>query len=143
MGKVFLKQFKEKLAKRHQNITGLGKSSIKIEFDDFANRRNQTFISYLSKYLTDPNLRKALIKINPHTIKYGSFSRGNNYGTESAFHVTLSLLDLSENGHESWECSIFECDDISENEVKSTTFDNGQIAIEYFLSQISKIQSRS
>ena len=60
MGKVFLKQFKEKLAKRHKSISELGKPSIKIEFDDFVNQRNQTFISYLSKYLTNSNVRKKL-----------------------------------------------------------------------------------
>jgi hypothetical protein len=119
----------------------LGKPSIKIEFDDFANKKNQTFVSYLSKYLTNSNIRKTLIKINPYTIKYGSFARSNNYGTESVFYVTLSLLELSEYGDESWECSIYECDDVSENEVKSTTFDNGQIAIEYFLSQIGNLSN--
>ena len=62
MGKVFLKQFKEKLAKRHKSISELGKPSIKIEFDDFVNQRNQTFISYLSKYLTNSNVRKKLVK---------------------------------------------------------------------------------
>ena len=141
MGKVFLKQFKEKLSKRNQNTVELGKPSIKIEFDDFANKKNQTFVSYLSKYLTNSNIRKTLIKINPYTIKYGSFARSNNYGTESVFYVTLSLLELSEYGDESWECSIYECDDVSENEVKSTTFDNGQIAIEYFLSQIGNLSN--
>lgn len=141
MGKVFLKQFKEKLAKKHQSFTELGKPPIKIEFDDFVNRRNQKFTSYLSKYLANSNVRRTLIKINPYTIKYGSFARSNSYGTESVFHVTLSLLELSEDGHESWECSIHECDDVSENEVKSTTFDNGQVAIEYFLSQISNLSN--
>lgn len=141
MGKVFLKQFKEKLAKRHKSISELGKPTIKIEFDDFINQRNQTFTSYLSTYLTNSDVRKKLIKINPYTIKCGSFARSNNYGTESIFHVTLSLLELSKEGHESWECSIYESDDVSENEVKSTTFDNGQVAIEYFLSQIINLSN--
>ena len=53
--------------------------------------------------------------------------------------MTLSLLDLSEDERESWECVLYECDDLSENEVKSTSFDDGQIAVKYFVKQITNL----
>ena len=68
-----------------------------------------------------------------------SFLKNSDYGTQSAFHVTLSLLDLSDDGRESWECILYECDDLSENEVKSASFDNGQIAVKYFVNQITNL----
>ena len=149
MGKVFLNQFKAKLAKKIGKVHELANpsydasiNSTKIDYEDFSNKRNQLFISYLSNYLLDQRIRKVLIKVNPYTVRFGSFSRSNDYGTESAFHVTLSLLDLSKDGVESWECIIYECDDISENEVKTTSFDNGQIAVEYFVNQITKLYKK-
>ena len=52
MGKVLLDQFKAKLAKKIKNNQDLGKLPIKIDVNDFANKRNQIFISCLSEYLT-------------------------------------------------------------------------------------------
>ena len=57
MGKVLLNQFRAKLAKKIQQHQGLSKPSITIDANDVASKRNQLFISCLSKYLleTDPN----------------------------------------------------------------------------------------
>ena len=55
MGNVLLNQFKDKLAKKNSKDSSLGTSSIKIDFNDFNNKRNQAFVSSLSKYLKDSN----------------------------------------------------------------------------------------
>ena len=140
MGKIFLSEFKQKLNKRQTKSSILAPQT-KIAFKDFANRKNQIFISYLSKYLTDNRIRRGIVKINPYTIKFGSFSRSNNFGTHSGFHVTLSLFDLSNDGVESWECIIYKCDEMHEDEAKSASFNNGQLAIEYFVDQITKLHN--
>ena len=124
MGKIFLSEFKQKLNKRQTKSSILAPQT-KIAFKDFANRKNQIFISYLSKYLTDNRIRRGIVKINPYTIKFGSFSRSNNFGTHSGFYVTLSLFDLSNDGVESWESIIYECDDMYKDEAKSASFSNG------------------
>ena len=139
MGNVLLNQFRDKLAKKNSKDSGLGTSSIKIDFNDFTNKRNQAFVSSLSKYLKDDNIRKSILKVNPYTVSFASLPKNTDYGTYSAFHLTLSLLDLSDDGKESWECILYECDDLSENEVKSASFDNGQIAVEYFVKQITNL----
>ena len=138
MGKIFLSEFKQKLNKR-QTKSSISAPQTKIAFKDFANRKNQIFISYLSKYLTDDRIRRGIVKINPYTIKFDSFSRSNNFGTHSGFHVTLSLFDLSNDGVESWECIIYKCDEMHEDEAKSASFNNGQLAIECFMDQITKL----
>ena len=139
MGNVLLNQFKDKLAKKNSKDSSLGTSSIKIDFNDFNNKRNQAFVSSLSKYLKDEKIRKSLLKVNPHTVRFTSFAKSTGYGTHSAFHLTLSLLSLSKDGKESWECVLYECDDLSENEVESISFDNGQIAVKYFVKQITNL----
>ena len=80
MGKIFLSEFKQKLNKK-QIKSSIMVPQTKIDFKDFTNRRNQTFISYLSKYLTDDRIRKGIVKINPYTVKFSLFSRSNNFGT--------------------------------------------------------------
>jgi len=140
MGKIFLSEFKQKLNKK-QIKSSIMVPQTKIDFKDFTNRRNQTFISYLSKYLTDDRIRKGIVKINPYTVKFSLFSRSNNFGTHSGFYVTLSLFDLSNDGVESWESIIYECDDMHEDEAKSASFNNGQLAIEYFVNQIIKLHN--
>ena len=140
MGKIFLNEFKQKLNKK-QARSSIAVPQTEIDFEDFSNRRNQTFISYLSEYLTDNRIRKGITKINPYTVKFGSFSRSNNFGTHSGFYVTLSLFDLSNDGVESWESIIYECDDMHEDEAKSASFNNGQLAIEYFVDQITKLHN--
>ena len=139
MGNILFNQFRDKLAKKNSKDSTLGTSSIKIDFNDFTNKRNQAFVSCLSKYLKDTKIRKSILKINPYTVKFGSFLKNSDYGTQSAFHVTLSLLDLSDDGRELWECILYECDDLSENEVKSASFDNGQIAVKYFVNEITNL----
>ena len=88
------------------------------------------FISCLSKYLLDERIQKTLVKINPYTVKFGSLVIGNNYGMSSTLYVTLSLVMLDKEEKEIWECILYECDDFSENEVESRSFDNGKIAVE-------------
>ena len=56
--------------------------------------------------------------------------------------MTLSLVALDEKDKETWECIMYECDDISENEVESKSFDNGKIAVEYFVNQITKLYKK-
>ena len=138
MGKIFLSEFKQKLNKKQIKLS-IKVPQTKIDFEDFAYRRNKIFISYLSKYLTNDRIRKGIVKINPYTVKFGSFSRSNNFGTHFGFYVTLSLFDLSNDGVESWESIIYECDDMHEDEAKSASFNNGQLAIEYIVDQITKL----
>ena len=56
--------------------------------------------------------------------------------------MTLSLIAVSDEEKETWECTLFECDDISENEVESKSFDDGKIAVEYFVNQILKLYKK-
>ena len=142
MGKVLLDQFKAKLAKKIQKNQDLGKLSIKIDINDVADKRNQIFVACLSKHLLDDRIQSSLVKINPYTVKFVSFARGNDYGMSSIFHLTLSLVALDKKENETWECVIYECDDISENEVESKSFDNGKIAVEYFVNQIIKLYKK-
>ena len=142
MVKVLLNQFKAKLAKKMQQKQDLGELSIKIDVDDISNKRNQFFVACLSNHLSDERIQSSLIKINPYTVKFGSFLKSNGYGTSSIFHVTLSLINFDKNDNETWECIIYECDDISENEVESKSFDNGKIAVEYFVNQILKLHKK-
>ena len=142
MGKVLLNQFRAKLAKKIQQHQGLSKPSIKIDVNDVASKRNQLFISCLSKYLSDERIQKSLVKINPYTVKFGSLVIGNNYGMSSTLYVTLSLIALDKEDKETWECILYECDDISENEVESRSFDNGKIAVEYFVNQVKKLHKK-
>tara|TARA_B100001996_G_scaffold129059_1_gene97995 strand:- start:2513 stop:2941 length:429 start_codon:yes stop_codon:yes gene_type:complete len=136
MGKVLLNQFTKKLAEKNSKNNYLGKSSIKIDVNDFQNKKSQIFISYLSKYLTNESIRKSIVKINNYTIKYKAFSKNNSYGTQSVYYLTLSLIELDKKSVEKWECVLFECDDIDENEVESNFFNNGKSAIEHFMNQI-------
>ena len=142
MGKVLLDQFKAKLAKKIQKNQDLGKLSIKIDINEVANKRNQIFVACLSNHLVDDQIQSSLVKINPYTVKFGSIVEGNDYGMSSIFHVTLSLVAIDEKDKETWECIMYECDDISENEVESKSFDNGKIAVEYFLNQIKKLYKK-
>jgi hypothetical protein len=142
MGKVLLDQFKAKLAKKNRNNQDLGKLPIKIDVTDVANKRNQIFISCLSEYLSDDRIQNALVKINPYTVKFGSLPRGNEYGMSSIYHITLSLISLQANEKQNWECTTYECDDVSENEVESKSFDNGKIAVQYFVNQIIKLHKK-
>ena len=142
MGKVLLDQFKAKLAKKIRKNQDLGNLSIKIDVNDVASRRNQIFVSSLSNYLSDERIQSALVKINPYTVKFGLLPIGNEYGMSSIFHVTLSLTALDHDKQETWECIVYECDDISENEVESRSFDNGKIAVEYFVNQVKKLHKK-
>ena len=79
---------------------------------------------------------------NPYTVKFGSLVIGNNYGMSSTLYITLSLITLDKEDKETWECVLYECDDISENEVESRSFDNGKIAVEYFVNQVKKLHKK-
>ena len=136
MSKVLLNQFTKKLAEKTSKNSHLGKSPVKINFNELQNKKSQTFVGYLSKYLINDNIRKSIVKINNYTIKHGDFSKNNKYGTQSTFYLTLSLIELNKNNIEKWECILFECDDINENEVESRFFNNGEYAIKYFINKI-------
>ena len=60
----------------------------------------------------------------------------------STLYITLSLITLDKEDKETWECVLYECDDISENEVESRSFDNGKIAVEYFVNQVKKLHKK-
>ena len=139
MGKLLLNQFTKKLAEKTRKNNNLGNSSIKINFTDIQNKKHQKFISYLSKYLVNEKIRKSIVKINNYTVKYGDFSKHNIYGSQSVFYLTLSLIDLNEENIEKWECILFECDDINENEVEIKSFNSGERAIKYFINQINNL----
>ena len=83
-----------------------------------------------------------MIELPNSSPKFGLLPIGNEYGMSSIFHVTLSLTALDHEKQETWECIVYECDDISENEVESRSFDNGKIAVEYFVSQIIKLNKK-
>ena len=139
MGKLLLNQFTKKLAEKTRKNNRLGLSSVKINFTDVQNKKHQKFIGCLSKYLINEKIRKSIFRINDCTIKYGSFAQHNKHGTQSVFYLTLSLIELSKENVEKWECILFECDDINENEVEVRSFDNGENAIKYFVNQITNL----
>ena len=65
MGIYLFNQFRDKLAKKNSKDSALGTSSIKIDFNDFTNKRNQAFVSCLSKYLKDTKIRKSILTDKP------------------------------------------------------------------------------
>ena len=145
MAKVFINEFKNKLAKkinRTQNLSNTDYSSsvksVKIDYSDFSNKRNQLFVSYISRYLADNISRDSLIKVNPYTVKFMGTPKSNKYGMHSVYYVTLSLISLKD-PHQKWECNVHECDDSNDNEIRSNSFNDGELAIEFFLKEIKLI----
>ena len=135
MGKVYLNEFREKLSKKFRN-NDLSKVNTPVNIQELQNKKNRRFYTSLSDYLTNTEIRKSIKKVDNNTIKFVGQPQVNSSGTSSAFSISLSLTEMTEDGKELWECILFEMDDYEEHEKTSEQFDNNKVAIEYFMNQI-------
>ena len=134
MGKVFINEFKKKLAQRNKHEP-LNRSISSVNFKTLHDKRIQCFNNGLTKFLLNDEIRKNIRKINDYTIRVDKTPVMDKYGTAVTSYITLSLSELNEM-REIWECAVFECDEFHENESILEKFDNAQIAIEYFINQV-------
>ena len=135
MGKVYLNEFRQKLSKKFRS-NDLSKVKTPINIHELQNKKNRRFYTSLSDYLTNTEIRKSIKKVDNNTIKFIGQPQVNSSGTSSAFSISLSLTEMTEDGKELWECVLFEMDDYEEYEKTSEQFDNNKVAIEYFMNQI-------
>ncbi len=135
MGKVYLNEFRQKLSKKFRG-NELSNVKTPINIQELQNKKNRRFYTSLSDYLTNTEIRKSIKKVNDNTIKFIGQPQVNSRGTSSAFSISLSLTEMTEDGKELWECILFEMDDYEEREKTSEQFDNNKVAIEYFMNQI-------
>ena len=135
MGKVYLNEFRQKLSKKFRSDE-LAKVNTPVNIQELQNKKNRRFYTSLSDYLTNTEIRKSIKKVNDNTVKFVGQPQVNSSGMSSAFSISLSLAEMTEDGKELWECVLFEIDDYEEREKNSEQFDNNKIAIEYFMSQI-------
>ena len=135
MGKVYLNEFRQKLSKKFRS-NDLSKVKTPINIQELQNKKNRRFYTSLSDYLTNTEIRKSIKKVDNNTIKFIGQPQVNSSGTSSAFSISLSLTEMTEDGKELWECVLFEMDDYEEYEITSEQFDNNKVAIEYFMNQI-------
>ena len=135
MGKVYLNEFRQKLSKKFRS-NDLSKVKTPINIQELQNKKNRRFYTSLSDYLTNTEIRKSIKKVDNNTIKFIGQPQVNSSGTSSAFSISLSLTQMTEDGIELWECVLFEMDDYEEHEKTSEQFDNNKVAIEYFMNQI-------
>ncbi len=135
MGKVYLSEFKQKLAKKFKN-NELSKVNTPVNIQELQNKKNRRFYTSLSDHLTNNEIRKSIKKVNNHTIKFVSQPQINLRGASCAHSISLSLNEMSEDGKELWEVIIHEIDEYEEHEKNSEQFDNNRVAIEYFMNQI-------
>ena len=135
MGKVYLNEFKQKLTKKFKKNV-LSQIDTPVNIQELQNKKNRRFYTSLSDYLTNSEIRKKIKKVNNHTVKFVGQPQVNSRGTSSAFSISLSLNEMSEDGEELWECILYEIDDYEEYEKNSEQFDNNKVAIEYFMNQI-------
>ena len=135
MGKVYLNEFRQKLSKKFRS-NDLSKVKTPINIQELQNKKNRRFYTSLSDYLTNTEIRKSIKKVDNNTIKFVGQPQVNSRGTSSAFSISLSLTEMTEDGKELWECVLFEMDDYEEHEKTSEQFDNNKVAIEYFMNQI-------
>ena len=135
MGKVYLNEFRQKLSKKFRS-NDLSKVNTPVNIQELQNKKNRRFYTSLSDYLTNTEIRKSIKKVNDNTIKFVGQPQVNSSGTSSAFSISLSLTEMTEDGKELWECILFEMDDYEEHEITSEQFDNNKVAIEYFMNQI-------
>ena len=135
MGKVYLNEFRQKLSKKFRS-TDLSNSKTPVNIQELQNKKNRRFYTSLSDYLTNTEIRKSIKKVNDNTVKFVGQPQVNSSGTSSAFSISLSLTEMTEDGKELWECVLFEMDDYEEHEKTSEQFDNNKVAIEYFMNQI-------
>ena len=135
MGKVYLNEFRQKLSKKFRS-NDLSKVKTPINIQELQNKKNRRFYTSLSDYLTNTEIRKSIKKVNDNTVKFVGQPQVNSSGMSSAFSISLSLTEMTEDGKELWECILFEMDDYEEHEKTSEQFDNNKVAIEYFMNQI-------
>mgnify|MGYP001485065208 CR=1 len=136
MGKVFISEFKKKLAKKTQKMS-IDRQAISINLKSLHDERTRRFNNGLSKYLSNNHIRERLKKTSDCSIKLDMPFVTNHYGTAVNKSISLSLTEINEN-RELWECIIYQNTDMEENEATVEKFDNAQIAIEYFINQILK-----
>jgi len=140
MGKVFINEFKKKLALKNKEAP-LGQSISSVNFKTLHDRKIQRFNNGLTKFLLNNEIRKNIRKVNDYTIRIDKSPIMNEYGTATRSYITLSLVELSDE-KETWECAVFECDELHESESILEKFDNAQIAIEYFINQVINKQAQ-
>ena len=141
MGKVFISEFKKKLAKKTQKAS-INRQAVSINLKSLHDERTRRFNNGLSKYLANNHIRERVKKINDFTIKFDMSFATTNYGTAFNKSISLSLAEFNEN-RELWECIIYQNTDMEENESTVEKFDNAQIAVEYFINQVLKSKNKS
>ena len=139
MGKVFISEFKKKLAKKTQKAS-IDRQAVSIDLKSLHDERIRRFNNGLSKYLVNSRIRERLKKINDFTIKIDMSFATTRYGTALSRSISLSLIEINEK-RELWECIIYQSTDMEENETAVEKFDNAQIAIEYFMNQVLESKS--
>jgi len=140
MGKVFINEFKKKLAKKTQKAS-IDRQAVNINLKSLLDDRIRRFNNGLSKYLVNSRIRERLKKIDDFTIKFDMSFATTRYGTALSRSISLSLTEINDN-RELWECIIYQNTDMEENEATVEKFDNAQIAIEYFTNQILESKSK-
>lgn len=141
MGKVFISEFKKKLAKKSKKES-LNRQAVSINIKSLLDERTRRFNNGLSKYLTNNHIRERVKKINDFTIKLDMSFATTHYGSAINRSISLSLIEINEN-RELWECVIYQNTDMEENESNVEKFDNAQIAIEYFINQVLKSKNKN
>ena len=141
MGKVFINEFKKKLAKKTQTAS-IDRQTVSVNLKSLHDERTRRFNNGLSKYLANKQIRERLKKINDFTIIFDMPFATSHYGTALCRSVSLSLTEVNEN-KEIWECVIYQNTEVEENESSVEKFDNAQIAIEYFINQVIKNKSKA
>jgi len=140
MGKVFISEFKKKLAKKTQKAS-IDRQAVNINLKSLLDERIRRFNNGLSKYLVNSRIRERLKKIDDFTIIFDMSFATTRYGTALSRSISLSLTGINEK-RELWECIIYHSTDMEENEATVEKFDNAQIAIEYFMNQILENKSK-
>ena len=141
MGKVFIGEFKKKLAKKNQRAS-INRQAVSINLKSLYDERIRRFNNGLSKYLVNSQIRERLKKINDYTIMLEIPYAISHYGTAQNTSISLSLTEINEN-KEIWECIIYQKTEMEENESAIEKFDNAQIAIEYFINQVIRNKSKA
>ena len=141
MGKVFISEFKKKLAQKTQKAS-IDRQAVSINLKSLLDERIRRFNNGLSKYLANNHIRERVKKINDFTIKLDMSFATTHYGSALNRSISLSLIEINEN-KELWECVIYQNTDMEENESNVEKFDNAQIAIEYFINQALKSKNKN
>ena len=89
MGKVFISEFKKKLAKKTEKAS-INRQAVSINLKSLHDERTRRFNNGLSKYLVNNHIRERVKKINDYTIKLDMSFVTTSYGTASINSITLS-----------------------------------------------------